>query len=235
MYKNNISGIYCIENKLDHKKYIGQSINIYSRWSKHKYELNNKKHDNFYLQESWDKNGEDCFYFYVLEECNECDLDDKERYYIELFNTLNKDYGYNFTNGGKKDFVMLDEVYTKSSNSLKDTYLNTDLKEIRRKDALKQWSNPNIRKKICGENNGMYGKHHSEETLNKLRELGKSKKIVNKVIRSVFCVELNIVFNNAAEAARELNIHSSNILNVCKGKRQTAGGYHWRFFMENNI
>ena len=37
----NKTGIYCIENTINHKKYIGQSIDIYSRWSKHKSELNN--------------------------------------------------------------------------------------------------------------------------------------------------------------------------------------------------
>lgn len=27
-----ISGIYCIENTVNHKKYIGQSVNIRVRW-----------------------------------------------------------------------------------------------------------------------------------------------------------------------------------------------------------
>ena len=40
MQNNIISGIYCIENKVNNKKYIGQSKNINDRWYKHKNELN---------------------------------------------------------------------------------------------------------------------------------------------------------------------------------------------------
>lgn len=29
-------GIYCIENKINHKCYIGQAIDIERRWSQHK-------------------------------------------------------------------------------------------------------------------------------------------------------------------------------------------------------
>ena len=32
MAKEKICGIYCIENLVNHKKYIGQSVNIYTRW-----------------------------------------------------------------------------------------------------------------------------------------------------------------------------------------------------------
>ena len=35
MTKEKICGIYCIENKVNGKKYIGQSIDIYNRWKKH--------------------------------------------------------------------------------------------------------------------------------------------------------------------------------------------------------
>lgn len=39
--KNNgkVSGVYCIINILNNKKYIGSSKNIYSRWFKHKANL----------------------------------------------------------------------------------------------------------------------------------------------------------------------------------------------------
>ena len=58
MRKNNTIGIYCIENTINNKKYIGQSVEIENRWSKHRSELNKNKHDNDYLQKSWNKYGE---------------------------------------------------------------------------------------------------------------------------------------------------------------------------------
>ena len=81
MYKDIICGIYSIENVVNHKKYIGQSINIKSRWCKHKVDLNNGSHDNDYLQKSWNKYGENNFEFEILEECSKEELNEKERYY----------------------------------------------------------------------------------------------------------------------------------------------------------
>ena len=47
--------------------------------------------------------------------------------------------------------------------------------------------------------------------------------------KSVYCVELDKTFNGIREAAKELNLHSTNITKVCKGKQKTTGGYHWRY------
>ena len=38
-----ISGIYKIENLINHKVYIGQSVNIYKRWKEHKWSAFSKK------------------------------------------------------------------------------------------------------------------------------------------------------------------------------------------------
>jgi len=47
--------------------------------------------------------------------------------------------------------------------------------------------------------------------------------------KKVYCVELDKVFESAAAAARELGLDSSNISNVCNGKRNKTGGYHFQF------
>ena len=64
--KNGISGIYCIENKINNKKYIGQSQNIKTRWNSHIRKLDKNIHDNKYLQSSWNKYGKDNFKFYII-------------------------------------------------------------------------------------------------------------------------------------------------------------------------
>lgn len=61
-----VSGIYCIENLSNSKKYIGQSVNISDRWKKHISELNRGSHHNDYLQKAWNKYGKNEFKFYVL-------------------------------------------------------------------------------------------------------------------------------------------------------------------------
>ena len=56
MAKEKICGIYCIENLINRKKYIGQSIDIYNRWYHHKHELNNNSHYNRWITNYLDKN-----------------------------------------------------------------------------------------------------------------------------------------------------------------------------------
>ena len=237
MQNDRKSGIYCIENLVTNKKYIGQSINIDDRWYKHKHELNHNTHDNDYLQNAWNKYGEKEFVFYILEYCDIDKLDEKENYYIEYYKTLDRDYGYNLKTGGQNGgSIVSDYVRNKLSNSLKETYANNEeLKSLRKNKALIQWANPQIKEKILGENNGMYGKHHTEETRRKISEKHKGKVSPKRDIRPVICVELNKVFADAVTASKELSGWSGGILSVCSGERKTCGGYHWKFLLENNI
>lgn len=226
------SGIYCIENITNNKKYIGQSIHMTQRWSKHISELKNGHHDNDYLQKSWNKYGEENFKFYVLEYCEKDLLDERESYYIELYDAMNRKFGYNLKSGGQASNYVCDEVREKISNSNKKSYQNSNLKQIRRLDALNQWANPEIKQKIMGENNGMYGRHHTEEARLKMSEKRKGKPTHTN---PVLCIELNREFQSLVQAGHETGCSPSGISNVCRGKQKTCGGYHWKFLLENNI
>lgn len=78
------SGIYCIENKINHKTYIGSSKNIYQRLLKHFALLRHNKHENAHLQNAWNKYGEDNFEWLVLEKCNIKELTIREQYCLDL-------------------------------------------------------------------------------------------------------------------------------------------------------
>lgn len=231
MQDNIKSGIYCIENKTTGKKYIGQSVNVKDRWMKHISELNNNSHHNSYLQNAWNKYGVDDFKFTVLEYCEIDKLDEKENYYIELYDTLNRDCGYNLKSGGQSTNHYSEETRKKMSESGKKTYLNPERRELQRINALNQWANPKIKEKISGKNNYMYGKHHTDETRRKMSEARKGRKPSNRNTTPVFCIELNKLFEDATEAGKELLIDGSAILKVCRGERKTCGGYHWEFSM----
>ena len=43
----------------------------------------------------------------------------------------------------------------------------------------------------------------------------------------VYCAELDRVFDGASTAQREIGVWNANIIACCRGKRNTAGGYHW--------
>lgn len=131
---NNKSGIYCIENLINHKKYIGQSKNYKKRISDHLSELRNGKHFNDHLQHSWDKYGEENFSIYIICYCNENELDEKEIYYIDLYNTMDKDFGYNKDSGGNKYKTRNEEsrnkmrLYWKERGGINDGLLQATIK-----------------------------------------------------------------------------------------------------------
>lgn len=235
MRKNFKIGIYCIENIVNNKKYIGQSIDIDSRWSKHKSELNKGTHDNDYLQKSWNKYGCDNFKFYVLEICDSDKLDERESYYIDLFNSMDRDKGYNLKSGGQNSNYVSNEIREKQSDALKKHFENPEARKRQSLNAKNQWANPEIKQKIIGKNNGMYGKHHTEEAKHKIRESKVGKPSTQRNNSIVYCEELGKTYSSAAEAAKEMNCQSGTILAVCRGKRKTCCGYHWKFLLENNI
>ncbi len=67
---NSISrGIYLIKNNKNQKTYTGSTAGTFDkRWKIHKSLLRNNKHASQPLQNSWNKHGEDCFSFIVLED-----------------------------------------------------------------------------------------------------------------------------------------------------------------------
>ena len=47
--------------------------------------------------------------------------------------------------------------------------------------------------------------------------------------KKIYCVELDKMFDGITIASNELKISKGDICWACKGKRKTAGGYHWRY------
>lgn len=132
---NKICGIYCIENIINNKKYIGQSINIKSRWNNHKSELNRNVHHNIYLQNSWNKYGKENFKFYIIKECSIEELDYFEMFYISQYNTCDINYGYNNELGGNTSKIVSDSTRKKQSNSKNELYKNENYLQLMRKNV----------------------------------------------------------------------------------------------------
>jgi group I intron endonuclease len=149
---NKISGIYCIEIIIDgiSRKYIGFARNIKARWNGHKSRLRKNQHENPYLQNSWNKYGEEKFRFYIIQELRD-DIElliSMEMYFICYYNTYWRDGdGFNLTRGGE--------------------------------GTIGVYYSPERRKQISerqkGEKGPNYGKHLSQEAKDKLSEARKGE------------------------------------------------------------
>jgi len=101
------SGIYCIKNILNNKKYVGQSINIKERWTNHKWyatqeniKKSNKRGFDSILHIAMRKYGIENFKLIILEECKIESLDKREIFWINKLGTISPN-GYNISTGGQ--------------------------------------------------------------------------------------------------------------------------------------
>lgn len=85
-------GIYKITNLKNGKVYIGQSQNIYIRWKQHKSALKQGIHSNREMQKDWNKDSRS-FRWDVVEYCDLNQLNKREKYWIDYYNSI--ETGYN--------------------------------------------------------------------------------------------------------------------------------------------
>lgn len=75
------------------------------------------------------------------------------------------------------------------------------------------------------------GQKRSPETRQRVSEArrGLCMGADHPLARRVRCVETGAEYCAAAEAARQTGVQRDNILACCRGRRKTAGGYHWEY------
>lgn len=225
-----ISGIYKIENLINHHKYIGLSKDISNRWRGHKSNYNNpnNKDYNMVIYQAMRKYGIENFSFELLEECAEEKLNEREQYWINYYDSYYN--GYNSTLGGDESHIHIGqpiEAYDLNGNYI-TTYPNMT-------EAAKA---------IGVSRNTIYGIIHN----NRLSTKGYQFKLVNdskeiKPYKSRQGGKLpvyqkddngNIIntFESIKEAAITLGIDSSTITKCCKGKLKHCGGFKWEYAYE---
>ena len=238
MWKNDLCGIYKIENLVNHKMYIGQSHKIKRRWSDHKKVLRKGKNKNHLLQDDWDIYGESNFVFEVLELCSDEELDEKEQYYIKKYNTFNSDQGYNLTNGGisfgdvsdstralliisgtgsnnpnSRPVVCLETGQTYESTSLAGKAYNIDPTNIYRCCTLQRYTTIGL--------HWMYLDEYEKASSEYIQDL------LNKedpgLTTSVIYLNTMEVFNSVKEASESTGVNYNSISLCCSHNRPRAG------------
>lgn len=214
-------GIYKITNLVNGKVYIGQSINIERRWEKHK-----TSNDDFAIHQAIKKYGLSNFTCEIIEECNQDELNEKEIYWINQYDSIKN--GYNMIPGGSngagfakgkevQQFTMDGQFIATYSSALqaaeKTGLSHTNICACCREELFHvggfQWKYTSSNKEI--------------RPLNNPKNLQRS--IIQYTLNGSFIRE----YDSLAEASKFTNIHKSSISNVCNGKSHTAGGYRWAY------
>ena len=215
-------GIYKIQNKINHKIYIGQSINIQRRFNQHK----NKK-DNFYIHKAIQKEGVQNFIFSIIEKCDSTQLNKKEKYWIQFYDSLTPK-GYNMIQGGTNGAGIA------NGKAVEQYSLQGELIQIyySAQEASRQTGVQSSNITYCCNNHPRY--KHAGGYLWKFQNSDKKIIPIKENIHStkrktIIQIETGKSFPSAMEAERQTKINHRHISEVCNGQRKTAGGYTWRY------
>lgn len=95
-----VTGIYKITNQLSGIYYIGQAVDVAKRWKDHaKCGLGIDAPASNKMYADMQQDGLENFTWELIEKCSNAELNEKEKFYIELYQA--KEYGYNSTKGNK--------------------------------------------------------------------------------------------------------------------------------------
>ena len=216
--------VYQHKNKINGKVYIGiTSQKPEQRWGSQG--CNYKSSPHFYsaIQKyGWD-NFEHNILFTDLTKEQACL---REQELIKEYNLMNREFGYNSTSGGDI-FTMNEEAKQKISQAM-----------IRNQNGLGHPCSEEKKEKIS---NAQKGRKFTEEHKQKLSEAAKNRHVPcseeKKQIlkekshkKSVYCEELDKIFESVQECGRQLGIPATSISKLCNGRGKTLKGYHLRYY-----
>lgn len=236
--------IHIFPNK---KVYIGITTqNPKRRWNNGKGYRNNEYMTNAIIKYGWNN----IKHVILFDNLTKEQAEQKEIELIAQYKSNIKRYGYNILKGGNASDGLSEESLKKMAITTKKLWQNSEYREHMRNIHSGKKASSETKKKMS-ENNPKYwlGKHLPEETRKKISENNKGKIAWNKgtkgvmksnqtsfkkgeihsITKKVKCIETETVYDTINNASRKLNINATCIINVCKGKQITAGGFHWEY------
>lgn len=171
----NTSGVYCILNTANQKRYVGSSTrSLRGRLRSHRQALVAGTHYNLHFQSSWNKYKAKSFKFIILVECHEDECIRLEQHYIDLFNSSDPVYGYNRspTAGNTLGFKFSKASCQKISVAKKGTKMTEEAKRNMSIAGQGKSKSDTHRAKISA---ALRGKIKPEEHRRKLSEANKGK------------------------------------------------------------
>lgn len=230
--------VYC-HTSPSGKRYVGITCtSAEQRWSN-----GSGYKKNFYFYRAIQKYGWDSFQHTILFEG--LTLEEAKSIEIRLikeWNLTDKQFGYNLREGGDGSFTIESRMKMSASRIGNKNCVGRMIPEEQRikiSNSLKAYYSTH--------SNPFKGKHHREETKEKLRARevtaetrarmrknhadvsGKANPSAKPVVQLSLEGEIIKRYDYASQAAKELSLDLSSIIKCCRGKKKTCGGYRWAY------
>ncbi len=216
------NGIYKITNRKTGRFYIGKSegkLGFYGRWNSHRWELRKNIHRCSYLQRSYNKHGESCFTFEILEikDYGEPLINLESEYIINL-EAMSFQKGYNMVNKKTESPKFVRESHP---NSRDFELLDPQGNLVKGRNLSKFCEDLGIKMKcMCKVIRGNLRSYKGFKSTNPEFNL------VKKEYRLLSPEKELIVSDSMGKLAREIGVSSTSIENVFNGKSSNVKGYH---------
>ena len=229
-------GIYKFTNKINGKIYIGQSIDINARKRSHINDAYCKgKDSNCPFHQAIIKYGENGFNFEIIEECPKELLNEREKYWIQYYNSYHN--GYNASPGGDNCGERSDGrallLYDLEGNFVKETY---NIASTARELGVGYQTVYQLLQGTRKSTKGFQIKYKESEDFPKTIEPYNSRQGGSFVVLQLDKND-NVLneYKSVNEAARQTGCDCSTISKVCRGKLKTHGGFKWKYKEVENI
>ena len=221
--------IYLIINKINNKKYVGQTLrsDINTRWKYHR--LQNKKYIGDVLYNAYKKYGIENFEYKIVCICFDEDTNKYEKEYIEKFNTLYPN-GYNLLQGGdnKKHSEYTKQIISNKLKGINHPNYGKQLKEehvLNIKKSLKKQIIPTSTKIITG-------RKQEDTTKLKIKEkINEYYKNTSKIVINQYDLNNNLLntYYSYSSASKKANINKTYLMKVLNNQtiHNIAKGFIW--------
>lgn len=240
--------IYKATNIINNKVYIGQTMHSLSnRKSQHINGYGRGSHYRF--PKAIKKYGKENFKWEIIYTAkNLDDLNEKEIYFINLYDSTNPNKGYNIKSGGKNKPLpksIKDKIGNAQKGELNHMYgktgeLNPTSKKVKNittgevfgsamECARKLGLNNSHVSAVCRGDRGSTNKmvfRYLDENGNIIEPKGKAQQKNKRVMN----LDTGEIFESIAEAEKKyVKGKSGNISKVCNGIYKVCGGYRWKY------
>lgn len=207
-----MGSIYKITNKVNGKVYIGQTIYPKDRFNQHISDSYKKERDSYnsHFHQAIRKYGPENFIYEIIENVNDSELNERETYWIEYYDSFNNGYNSTLGGGGNRKYKPQDII-----NAWEKGYTYKQIKQLLG----------------CSKNVIAVTLKNAGFSFEERLEVGQIKPIYQYDLEGNFIAK----WKSTKEVVNHFNINIDALYSVLSGRTKTCNGYIFRWFYYDKI